>query len=124
MKSSIVRLKESGIRTAIFLDPDVEQVTLVPMTKADRIELYTEEYASSFHGPDKNNVFKRFEAAALLAQKLSIGVNAGHDLDLENLPKFLEIDNILEVSIGHVLIIECIENGMSKVIEKYLNICN
>jgi pyridoxine 5-phosphate synthase len=124
VKGSIVRLKKSGIRTAIFLDPDVEQVKLVPKTKADRIELYTEQYASSFHGAEKINVFKRFEAAALLAQKLSIGVNAGHDLDLENLPKFLEIDNILEVSIGHVLIIECIENGMPNVIEKYLNICN
>lgn len=124
VKDSIVRLKKSGIRTAIFLDPDVEQVQLVPKTKADRIELYTEQYASSFHGAEKNNVFKRFKAAALLAQKLSVGVNAGHDLDLENLPKFLEIDNILEVSIGHVLIIECIENGMSNVIEKYLNICS
>ncbi len=124
VKSSIDRLKQSEIRTAIFLDPDVEQVKLVPETKADRIELYTEQYASSFHGPEKNHIFKKFEAAALLAQKLSIGVNAGHDLDLENLPKFLEIDNILEVSIGHVLTIECIENGMPQVIEKYLNICS
>lgn len=124
VKTSVIRLNSLGIRTAIFLDPVAEQVKLVPKTKADRIELYTEQYASSFGTTDGTTVFKRFKEAALLAQELGIGINAGHDLDLENTPTFLEIEGILEVSIGHALMIECIENGMPKVVERYLDICN
>lgn len=123
VKTSLQRLNKSGIRSAIFLDPDLEQVELVPQTHADRIELYTESFASTFHSAEGHEVFTRFEAAASLAQKLGIGINAGHDLDLQNLAKFLQIDDILEVSIGHALIIECIENGMNDVVKKYLAIC-
>jgi len=69
-------------------------------------------------------VFNRYKDSAVEAQKLGIGVNAGHDLDLKNLSKFLTIGGILEVSIGHVLTIECIEHGMKDVIGKYLDICS
>jgi len=123
VRRSIARLSKLGIRTAIFLDPDIEQVTLVPQTKADRIELYTESYAVNFGSTEEVTVFKRFQEAALLARKLGIGVNAGHDLDLTNLPKFLEIQNVLEVSIGHALVVECIELGMPTVMNEYLKIC-
>ncbi len=116
-------LREEGIRAALFMDPDIEQIQLVAETGADRIELYTEEYAATYAMPDHEQVYNQYSNAAFEAQKLNIGVNAGHDLDLENLPKFLTIGGILEVSIGHVLTIECIERGMPNVIEEYLDIC-
>jgi len=118
-----VRLNEADIRSAIFLDPDINQVKLAPNTKAKRIELYTEEYAATFNTPKHEEVFGRYKSAALEAQRLGLGVNAGHDLDLHNLPKFLTIKDVLEVSIGHVLTIECIEYGMKHVIGKYLELC-
>ena len=116
-------LSSLGIRTAIFLDPDIEQIKLSVKTKTNRIELYTETYASSAGSKNHLEIFNKFNRASIEAQKLGIGINAGHDLDLLNLPRFLKIQNILEVSIGHALTIECIELGMDKVIEKYLDIC-
>ncbi len=117
------RLGAAGIRSALFLDSDISQVKLVPGTGARRIELYTEKYAVSFNTADHAAVFAGFKAAALEAQRLGLGVNAGHDLDLVNLPEFLTIEGILEVSIGHALTIECIEQGMQNVIGRYLEIC-
>ena len=117
------RLGAAGIRSALFLDPNINQVKLVPGIGARRIELYTEEYAANFNTADHAAVFAGFKAAALEAQGLGLGVNAGHDLDLVNLPEFLTIEGILEVSIGHALTIECIEQGMQKVIGSYLEIC-
>lgn len=118
------RLNHAGIRSAIFMDPEPEQISLVPATDAKRIELYTEEYASTYNSPEHEAVLNRYKKSALKAQQLGIGVNAGHDLDLNNLAKFLTIDDILEVSIGHVLTIECIEQGMKSVIGQYLEICS
>lgn len=118
------QLNNAGIRSAIFMDPDPEQISLVPATGAKRIELYTEEYASTYHSQEHEVVLNRYKLSALKAQELGIGVNAGHDLDLTNLAKFLTIDEILEVSIGHVLTIECIEQGMKQVIAQYLAICS
>lgn len=117
-------LNNAGIRPAIFLDPNKSQIRLAPNTGTRRIELYTEEYAASYGTKESELVFRKFEESAILAQELGLGVNAGHDLDLINLAKFLEIDGILEVSIGHALTVECIENGMNKVIGKYLGICS
>lgn len=117
------RLSDAGIRTSIFLDPDIEQVKLAPKTGTDRIELYTEAYAASYGTPEHDVIFEQYRSASLEAQILGLGVNAGHDLDLLNLAKFLTIYNILEVSIGHVLTIECIEQGMESVIQQYLSIC-
>ena len=91
---------------------------------ADRIELYTEEYANIFNTDSENEVIERYRETAIRAQELGVGVNAGHDLDLQNLGKFLEIDNILEVSIGHALTIECIDQGMERVIKQYVSICD
>jgi len=123
LKEVLIRIKKTGCRTSLFLDPDIEQVKLVPETGADRIELYTEAFAAAFNTKDSENVFQQYKVAALEAQKLGLGVNAGHDLDLQNFQKFLEIDGILEVSIGHALTIECIEHGMKEVVYKYLTIC-
>ena len=117
------RLKQSGIRVAAFLDPDVDQVKRVAKTGVDRIELYTEEYASAFGTEQQGEVLAKYAAAAVEAQCLSLGVNAGHDLDSDNLADFLKIPGILEVSIGHVLTVECLEQGMPSVMTKYLDIC-
>ncbi|MBT4289559.1 MAG: pyridoxine 5'-phosphate synthase [Deltaproteobacteria bacterium] len=124
VKETCSRLSDAGVRTSIFLDPDIGQVQLAQKTGTDRIELYTEAYAASYQSPQNEQVFEQYKQASIEAQKLGLGVNAGHDLDLSNLAKFLTIDNILEVSIGHVLTIECIEQGMETVIKQYLNICN
>jgi len=123
VKASINRLHKRGVRSAIFLDPDLEQITLVPATKGNRIELYTERYASTFDTSANTEVLQKYNAAATQARHLHIGVNAGHDLNLRNLPSFLKIGGILEVSIGHELMIECIEAGMPNVLKEYLDIC-
>lgn len=117
-------LADYNVRSAVFLDPEIEQVELVAKTGVDRIELYTESYASAFNTDNQAKILDQYRQAAALAQKLGLGVNAGHDLDSENLADFLTIPKILEVSIGHVLTIECIERGMDTVIKKYLGICH
>lgn len=124
LREIISRINQAGCRTSLFIDPDIKQIKMVPETGADRIELYTETFASTFNTPEAEKVFSRFKAAAEEAQRLGIGVNAGHDLDLNNLAKFLTIDGVLEVSIGHALIVECIELGMKEVIRRYLDICH
>ena len=124
VQASVKRINQCGIRSAIFLDPDLEQVKLLPKTNTNRIELYTEQYASTFNTTESNSVFRQYETAANEAIKLGIEVNAGHDLDLSNLPNFLKINGILEVSIGHAIMIECLENGMDQVVKKYLEICS
>lgn len=119
----IERLKQAGIRVAVFLDPDLKQVELAAQSGADRIELYTEEYASEFSGNNSKTVLSKYYDAAIRAQEFGLGVNAGHDLNLENLPEFLNIPDILEVSIGHALVIECIDQGIERVVSDYLRIC-
>ncbi len=117
------RINRWGVRSALFLDPDTHQVRLAAQSNAQRIELYTETYAMHFGTNKQGKVLQAYRAAAELAQSLGLGVNAGHDLDSQNLGDFLTIPNILEVSIGHVLTVECIERGMDAVIADYLAIC-
>lgn len=121
LEDVIARIQSWDVRAAVFLDPDGRQVELAAQAGADRIELYTADYAGEFaQGTDNLELYR---AAASRAQELGMGVNAGHDLDLNNLPNFLTIPGILEVSIGHALIVECIEQGMEQVIRNYLAIC-
>ena len=117
------RLKACGTRTSVFLDPDVTQVELAAQSQADRIELYTEEYARTFFSGQHSDVHQRFHDAATKAQALGLEVNGGHDLSLVNLTKFLTIPGILEVSIGHALISECLIDGIAHVTRRYLAIC-
>ena len=124
IRDTCSRLNSAGIRSAIFLDPEKDQIRIAPNTGTNRIELYTEEYAATYGTKENDHIFQQFKEAAILAQELGLGVNAGHDLDLVNLSRFLRIDGILEVSIGHALTIESIEKGMDEVIGKYLDICN
>ena len=122
LQQVLSELRESGVRSSIFLDPDSEMVAQVPSVAADRIELYTEEFASRFGSPEQEAVFERYRDAAARADQLGIGLNAGHDLDMRNLATFLRIPNILEVSIGHALVVESLQLGVSTVIERYLAI--
>jgi pyridoxine 5-phosphate synthase len=123
LKSIIRQVQAEGVRCAVFLDPDIRQAEAVCDLGADRIELYTEMYAATFDTERQASVLKRYSKTAAIVQNSGLGVNAGHDLDLFNLPTFLTIPGILEVSIGHALTVECIEQGMESVIEAYLAIC-
>ena len=115
-------LREKNIRSSLFLDPDLEMLEQVPSVGADRIELYTEDYASNFARSEQDAVLERYRLTAQRTGQLGIGLNAGHDLDLQNLSKFLEIPNILEVSIGHALVVESLQLGVAEVISRYLAI--
>lgn len=117
-------LRDWGVRSSVFLDPDPAQAILAAASGAERIELYTEHYASRFSQSDRDQVLASYRETAVAAQAAGLGVNAGHDLDLGNLATFLTIPGILEVSIGHALIIECIDRGMERVIAQYLAICS
>ncbi len=116
------RFKSAGIRTSIFLDPDPEQVKAARQTGTDRIELYTERYAKQFAEGDKESAVAPFRTASEEAKLQAIGLNAGHDLDLQNLRYFNEnVVELLEVSIGHALICDAVYLGFHNTIAAYLN---
>ncbi|MEL7270767.1 MAG: pyridoxine 5'-phosphate synthase [Bacteroidota bacterium] len=120
LQEVIGTLKSEGIRTSIFVDPVVEMVQGAAETGTDRIELYTESYASQFADGNKEEAVKPFTEAAIAAQELNLGLNAGHDLSLDNIAFFKEnVPNLLEVSIGHALICEAIYIGLDNVINLY-----
>lgn len=118
----IKTFKSEGIRTSIFVDPDTEMVQGAADIGTDRIELYTESYAQKFTLENSEKAVKPFRDAAVMANKLGLGVNAGHDLNLDNIQFFKEnVPNLLEVSIGHALICESIYLGLENVINMYLH---
>lgn len=116
-------LKGMGVRSSLFIDPEIEQIKLAAQTGVDRIELYTEAYASAFESEKCEQVLNQYRVAAALAHELGLGINAGHDLDLNNLSLFLSIPHVREVSIGHALTVESLDMGVSEVIKRYLEIC-
>ncbi len=121
LKETIATFKQHGIRTSIFVDPEIAMIEGAAQTGTDRIELYTESYAEGFD-IDKEKSIKPFIEAAEIAYKLGIGVNAGHDLSLDNIAYFKEkVPHLLEVSIGHALICESIYLGLENVVSMYLN---
>ena len=116
----ISRFKAAGIRTSIFVDPDLEIVRGAKETGTDRIELYTESYAANYKA-NRKKAIKPFVDAAELAKELKLEINAGHDLDLENLKYFAEkIPWLAEVSIGHALISDALYYGLDNVVNMYL----
>ena len=116
----IQEFKRNGIRTAIFVDADERMVEGAKATGADRIELYTESFAHQYVIGNKAGI-EPFVKAALKANELNIGINAGHDLSLDNIKFFKEnIPNLLEVSIGHALISESLYLGLENVVNMYL----
>tara|TARA_B100001109_G_scaffold137287_1_gene111615 strand:- start:29 stop:721 length:693 start_codon:yes stop_codon:yes gene_type:complete len=118
----IKELKSNGIRTSIFVNPDPKMIRGAFEIGADRIELYTYHYAHYFR-IDKETAITQYYQSAKEANKLGIGINAGHDLNLKNIGFFKKkISNLLEVSIGHALITESLYSGFEKVISKYKTI--
>lgn len=110
---------KAGIRTSIFVDPVVDMINGAAETGTDRVELYTEMYASGYHA-NKEAAIAPYIAAAKQANELNLGLNAGHDLDLHNLQYFAEnIPGLLEVSIGHALICDAIYYGLENTIQMY-----
>ena len=115
-------LKSNGIRTSIFVNPDPKMIRGAFEIGADRIELYTYHYAHHFN-LDKEKAISQYFQSAKEANKLGIGINAGHDLNLNNIGFFKKkITNLLEVSIGHALITESLYDGFENVISKYKSI--
>lgn len=121
LQEVISEFKNAGIRTSIFIETDLKLMEAAAKTGTDRIELYTEEFAVEFAKGNKAAV-KPYTEAAILANELGLGINAGHDLNLENVQFFKEnIPDLAEVSIGHALISESIYLGIQNVVAMYLD---
>jgi len=119
----IARLRAADIRVSLFLEPIAEQVRAAADVGAQRIELYTAEHAITFGQPRSPEVLAQYRSAAELSASLGMGVNAGHDLNLQNLSAFLSArPEVLEVSIGHALVCECFDFTLEGTIARYLNI--
>jgi len=120
LRDIISIFKNAGIRVSVFVDPIVEMVEAAAQTGTDRIELYTEAYAHQYHA-DKDAAIAPYVKAAEAANKVGLGINAGHDLDLNNLQYFAQnIPGLLEVSIGHALICDALYYGLENTIQMYL----
>lgn len=116
----INKLQAAGIRVSLFMDPDPEAIQLVKETGAERIELYTEAYANAWPTADKEAVLAQYMQAAKTAIDNGLAVNAGHDLDLDNIRDLCASGLIAEVSIGHALTIEALQMGWNATIKAYL----
>lgn len=120
LKEVVTEFKRNNIRTSIFMDTDMNLIEAAAKTGTDRIELYTENYAVEYAKGNKEAI-KSYVESAVLASKLGMGINAGHDLSLDNLQFFAsQVPNLLEVSIGHALISESLYLGLQNVVNMYL----
>jgi pyridoxine 5-phosphate synthase len=116
-------LQVCGIRVSLFMDPDLSQIERAREIGANRIELYTEPYARAYSTGGMEGVLARYVRAAERAQELRLGVNAGHDLNAENLGTFCgSVPGVLEVSIGHALISHALDVGLHRAVREYLNV--
>jgi pyridoxine 5-phosphate synthase len=117
----LAELKSLGVRVSLFMDPVPSAMSAAARLGADRVELYTEPYARAFGTPERDAVLRRYAESARAAQEAGLGVNAGHDLNLANLPAFLRaVPGVLEVSIGHALIADALELGLGEAVRRYL----
>jgi len=124
LKDIISEFKINGIRTSVFVDPLIEMVEYAKITGADRVELFTENYALGFL-KDKYNAISSYVSASKTASDLNLGLNVGHDLNFQNLKFFNQsIPGLLEVSIGHALISESLYHGLEKTIKMYIDQLN
>ena len=115
----IDQIKAMGVRVSLFMDPDLRQIKLASEVGADRIELYTGPYAAAWGSNQLESLFQQHLEAANLATSLGMGVNAGHDLNLDNLEKFASIPDLLEVSIGHAFTVDSLNMGMVSALRAY-----
>lgn len=124
LQDIVARFHARGVRVSVFVDPNPAAIDWATELGADRVELYTEPYARAFErgGATLDQSLATYRAAALHAVGNGLGVNAGHDLDLENLRAFLRVPNIDEVSIGHALMARALFVGLSRVVREYLEI--
>lgn len=121
LKPLIAEARALGVRVSLFMDPRPEQMAAVRLAGADRIELYTETYASAWGTPQQAQVLEGFRAAAQAALDVGLGVNAGHDLNQDNLADFLRaVPGVQEVSIGHALVSDALEVGYAAAVRGYL----
>ena len=120
----VTDLKSRGVRVSLFVDPEMEPIRWAADLGADRVELYTEPYARAFESglSAGQESFARYVEAATLAHALGMGVNAGHDLDLDNLVLFRTLPHLDEVSIGHAIISRAIYVGLTTVVREYLSV--
>ena len=117
----IAQLHSMGVRVSLFMDPLPGAMAQARALGADRVELYTEPYARAFGGRDEAAAVARYAAAAQAAHEAGLGINAGHDLNCANLPRFLAaVPQVLEVSIGHALIADALEAGLAQTVRNYL----
>jgi pyridoxine 5-phosphate synthase len=122
LRPVIAELKDMGVRVSLFMDADEDAMAAARALGADRIELYTEPYARAFGTSGQEASLRRFKAAATAATRSGLGVNAGHDLNRDNLPLFLRsVPDVLEVSIGHALVSDALEFGMAQSVRLYLD---
>lgn len=120
LQDMVAVFNDANIRVSLFVDPNPEMVEAAKTTGAQRIELYTEAYAHNYN-LDRETAIAPYILAAQTAHKVGLGVNAGHDLDLNNLKYFAQnIPNLLEVSIGHALICDALYLGLENTIQRYL----
>ena len=118
------RLREAGVRVSLFVDPEDAPIRMAADLGANRVELYTEPFARAYErGPgDAQRSFSTYARAADLAGSLGLGVNAGHDLDLDNLTMFRQLPHLAEVSIGHALVSHAIFAGLGQSVKEYLGV--
>jgi pyridoxine 5-phosphate synthase len=120
VRDVVSRLHAAGIRVSVFVDPEEAAVRWAAAVGADRIELYTEPYARAFHDGSGHESFARYARMASLAHELGLGVNAGHDLDLDNLTLFHQLPHLDEASIGHALISHALYVGLDRAVRDYI----
>ncbi|MFQ3185670.1 MAG: pyridoxine 5-phosphate synthase [Marinomonas primoryensis] len=121
LRPVIAKLKAKGIRVVLFMDPDAENMALAKEVGADRVELYTEAYANAYGKEGFEDVLAAYQKTAQAALEVGLAVNAGHDLDLNNVQALCEQGRIMEVSIGHALTSEALDLGWDNVVKAYLS---
>ena len=119
LKQIVEELHSLGTRISLFMDPDPEQIELAKRLGVDRIELYTGPYADAFGTTEEDAVFAKFHEAAEKARAVGLGLNAGHDLNQQNLAKFCQVANLAEVSIGHAIICDALWAGLEQTVSAY-----
>jgi pyridoxine 5-phosphate synthase len=122
LRPIVQELQSLGTRVSLFMDPDPQQIELAKELGVDRIELYTGPYADAWGTPQLDEVFETFYLAGQEAQRHGLGLNAGHDLNLDNLSRFCEVPDLAEVSIGHAIITDALWMGLEKTVKEYLKI--
>jgi len=122
LREIIAKLQSLDCRVSLFMDFDSNEWELAAELGAERVELYTLPYAEGFARGDGDSILIKYAAASRAAQSVGLGVNAGHDLNLQNLGKFIQVPGILEVSIGHALVADALEIGLSNAVRAYLKV--